>query len=133
MVADIQWFWYMYVYSHTLRTFTYFVIYQDISFHELPDKGRIISNWINQSFIQHVIEYLLMVISSKIIYFINLWWLTRCGLVMQYGNIDLDNIGWHNGLLPGGTKPLFEAMLTCHHPCPVAFKWVLFHKRYRGS
>ena len=36
-------------------------------------------------------------------------YLTRCGLEMQYVNI-----GSGNGLLPDGTKPLPEPVLTYH-------------------
>ena len=36
--------------------------------------------------------------------------------MMPFGNIELGQlyIGSVNGLLPDGTKPLPEAMLTCH-------------------
>ena len=40
--------------------------------------------------------------------------LTHCGLVTPYGDRDLVNIGSGNGLLPDGTKPLPEPMLTYH-------------------
>ena len=40
------------------------------------------------------------------------------------------NIGPGNGLLPDGTKPLPEPMLTCHKYGPVTFIWGQFHKRY---
>ena len=40
--------------------------------------------------------------------------LTHCGLVMPYDDIDLVNIGSGNGLLPDGTKPLPEPVLTYH-------------------
>ena len=41
--------------------------------------------------------------------------LTHWGLVMPYGDRDpWVNIGSGNGLLPGGTKPLPEPMLTNH-------------------
>ena len=40
---------------------------------------------------------------------------THCGLATQYGDIDLVS----NGLLPDGTKPWFEAILTFH--------WYDFH------
>ena len=36
----------------------------------------------------------------------------------------LDNIGSGNGLLPDGTKPLPEPMLTYHHKGSVAFAFV---------
>ena len=39
---------------------------------------------------------------------------THCGLLMPYGDMDLGNIGSGNGLLPDGTKPLSEQMLTYH-------------------
>ena len=40
--------------------------------------------------------------------------LTQWGLVTPYGEI-LDNIGSGKGLLPDGTKPLPEPMLTYHY------------------
>ena len=40
--------------------------------------------------------------------------LTHWGRVMPYGDSDLVNIGSGNGLLPDGTKPLPEQMLTYH-------------------
>ena len=49
--------------------------------------------------------------------------LTYCGLVTLYGDIDLVNIGSSNGLLPDGTKPLPEPMMTRHQQCPVAVIW----------
>ena len=39
------------------------------------------------------------------------------------------NIGSGNGLLPDGTKPLPEPMLTDHQWSPVTFIWGQFHKR----
>ena len=42
----------------------------------------------------------------------------------------LVNIGSGNGLLPDGTKPLSEPMLTYHQSGRVAFIWGHFHKRY---
>ena len=45
---------------------------------------------------------------------ITLFDLTHCGLVTTYGDIDLVNIGSGNGLMPDGTKPLPEQMLTYH-------------------
>ena len=39
------------------------------------------------------------------------------------------NIGSSNGLVPDGTKPLPEPMLTYHQQGPVAFIWVQFYKR----
>ena len=42
------------------------------------------------------------------------WILTHCSLMMLYGNVELVNIGSSNGLVPGGTKPLPEPMLTYH-------------------
>ena len=55
--------------------------------------------------------------------------LTYCGLVMPYGDIDLGHIGSGNGLLPDGTKPLPEPMLTVHNLSPVTFISGQFHKR----
>ena len=40
------------------------------------------------------------------------------------------NIASGNGLLPDGTKPLPEPMLTYHQEGPVAFTWVQFYQRY---
>ena len=39
------------------------------------------------------------------------------------------NIGSGNGLLPDGTKPLPEPMLTYHHWSLVAFTWEQFHMK----
>ena len=41
-----------------------------------------------------------------------------CGLVTPYGDRDLVNIGSGYGLLPDGTKPLPEPMLTDHQWSP---------------
>ena len=49
--------------------------------------------------------------------------LTYCGLVMLYGAEIWVNIGSGNGLLPDGTKPLPEPMLTDHQQSPVIFMW----------
>ena len=43
---------------------------------------------------------------------------------MPYGNIDLGNIGSGNDLLPDGTKPLPEPMVTYHQSGPVLFTWM---------
>ena len=40
------------------------------------------------------------------------------------------NIGSGNGLLPDGTKPLSEPMLTFHHLIPVTYMERQFHQRY---
>ena len=40
--------------------------------------------------------------------------LTHYGLVTPYGNRELGQHCSGNGLLPDGTKPLPEPMLTCH-------------------
>ena len=68
-----------------------------------------------------------------------LWWqhfpgvffkkLTHCGLVMPYGELDLGQQGSGNGLVPDGTKPLPEPMLTYHQTCSVAFIREKFHKK----
>ena len=55
--------------------------------------------------------------------------LTYCGLVMPYSDRDLVNIGSGNGLLPDGTKPLPEPILTDHQWSSVAFILGQFHKR----
>ena len=54
--------------------------------------------------------------------------ITHCGLVMPYSEIWV-NIGSGNGLLPDGTKPLPEPMLTDHQWSPVTFILGQFHKR----
>ena len=54
------------------------------------------------------------------------WGLSHCGLVMSYGvNITLDIA---NGLLPHGTKPLPEPMLTNHQwgLVAVTISWEMF-------
>ena len=51
--------------------------------------------------------------------------LTHSGLVTPYG----DNISSDNGLMPDGTKPLPEPMLTDHQWSPVTFTLGQFHKR----
>ena len=40
------------------------------------------------------------------------------------------NIGSGNGLLPDGTKPLPQPMLTYHQKGVVTFFWGQFHSRY---
>ena len=47
--------------------------------------------------------------------------LTHWGLVMPYGAKIWVNIGSGNGLLPDGTKPLPEPMLTYHQQSRVTF------------
>ena len=54
---------------------------------------------------------------------------------MPYGGIELGqqnwvNIGSGNGLLPDGTKPLPEPMLTYGQQGPIIFILGQFHKRY---
>ena len=53
----------------------------------------------------------------------------NCGLVMPYGDRTLVNIGSGNGLVPDGTKPLPEPMLTDHQWSPMTFILGQFHKR----
>ena len=53
--------------------------------------------------------------------------LTHCVLVMPYGQIKWVNIGSGNGLVPDGTKPLPEPMLTYHQWGPVTFTWGYHH------
>ena len=45
------------------------------------------------------------------------FWLAHLGLVTSYGDVDLGQywIGSDNDLLPGGTRPLSEPMMTYHH------------------
>ena len=40
------------------------------------------------------------------------------------------NIGSDDSLLPGGTKPLLEPMLTYHETYSIAFTWEQFHKKF---
>ena len=51
-------------------------------------------------------------------------YITHYGLVTPYGDMNLGQIGSGNGLVPDGTKPLPEPMLTYHQQGPVAFTWV---------
>ena len=53
--------------------------------------------------------------------------LTHCGLVAPYADIDMGQPGSGNGLLPDGTKPLPEPMLTYHKWGPVKITWGQFH------
>ena len=55
--------------------------------------------------------------------------LTRWGLVTPYGDRDLGQHWLSNGLLPDGTKPLPEPMLTDYQWSPVTFILGKFHKR----
>ena len=48
---------------------------------------------------------------------------------MSYGNIDLGQHWLSNGLLPDGTKPLPEPMLTCHQRCFGAFTGEQCHEK----
>ena len=50
----------------------------------------------------------------SVVFLIDRGYLTHCGLVTPYGDIIWVNIGSGNGLLPEGTKPLPEPMLTYH-------------------
>ena len=54
---------------------------------------------------------------------------TQCGLVMPYHCINRVNIASGNGLLPDGTKPLPEPILTYHQSCFLAFTWEQFRKK----
>ena len=47
--------------------------------------------------------------------------LTHCGLLTPYGDRDLGQNWLSNGLLPDGTKPLPEPMLTHFQCVSVAF------------
>ena len=55
--------------------------------------------------------------------------LTYCGLMTLYGTEIWVNIGSGNGLLPDGTKPLPEPMLTYHQRGSVALSWEQFHRK----
>ena len=47
-----------------------------------------------------------------------------------YGDIDLGQHWLSNGLLPGGTKPLIEPMLTYYQWGLVVFSWEQFHRNF---
>ena len=49
--------------------------------------------------------------------------LTHWSLGMPYGDRDLGQLGSGNGLLPDGTKPLPEPMLTYYQQGPMTFNW----------
>ena len=51
----------------------------------------------------------------------SMWRLTHCCLVTPYGDIDLVKFGSVSGLLPDGTKPVPEPMLTYHKSGRLAF------------
>ena len=51
--------------------------------------------------------------------------LTHCGLVTSYDDTDLISIGLGNGLLPVGTKPLSEPVLT-YQSFSGTFTWEQF-------
>ena len=53
--------------------------------------------------------------------------LTHCSLLIPYGNIDIC-LGWGNGLLSDGTKPLPKPMLTYHPWGSLAFSWGQVHR-----
>ena len=55
--------------------------------------------------------------------------LTHCGQGHHMATEIWVNIGSGNGLLPDGTKPLPEPMLTDHQWSPVTFILEQFHKR----
>ena len=55
--------------------------------------------------------------------------LTHCGLVTPYDDKDWVNNGSGNGLLPDGTKPLPEPMLTYQHGL-LTFIYEQFRKSY---
>ena len=58
--------------------------------------------------------------------------LTHWGLVTSYGERDpWVNIGSGNGLLPDGTKPLPEPLLTNYQSCLVTFTPGQFHKKIK--
>ena len=63
-------------------------------------------------------------------YILHIFWLMKqinrwCLMVTQIWV----NIGSGNGLVPDGTKPLPEPMLTNHQHCLVAFTWRQFHRK----
>ena len=55
--------------------------------------------------------------------FTHYYYLTHCGLVKPYGDMDLVNIGLGNCLLPDGTKSIPEPILTNLQWGFVAFTW----------
>ena len=56
----------------------------------------------------------------------SLWPIVTPHDIMDLGH----NIGSGNGLLPDGTKPLPEPMLSYYQLGPLTFTWGQFHKRY---
>ena len=57
-----------------------------------------------------------------------------CGLVMTYIATQIwVNTGSGNGLLPDGSKPLPEPMMTSPQWCPMAFKWEQFPWCFRNQ
>ena len=52
---------------------------------------------------------------------------THCSLVTPYGDIIWINTGSSNGLVPDGTKPLPEPMLTYQQWGSVVSSWQQFH------
>ena len=53
---------------------------------------------------------------------------------MSYGDIQLGQYWFGNGLMPVGPKPLAEQMLTYHRRWgPVTMTWGQFHKRYLSN
>ena len=62
--------------------------------------------------VDHSIAWVIWTFYNSISWFRDV--LTHCGLVMPYVDMCLVNIGLGNGLLPDGTKPLPEPMLTYH-------------------
>ena len=72
-----------------------------------------------------VISYISDPIPLLLLYDIDIeeFFLTHHGPVVPYDVIELVNIGSDNGLLPDGTKPLPETMLTNHQRNLVEFTW----------
>ena len=54
---------------------------------------------------------------------------THCVLLTSYGSTNMINNGSGNGVLPNGTKPLPEPILTFHQWGPVALIWNWFQRK----
>ena len=68
--------------------------------------------WIYRTFVIDVIGHAYGVRPSADTAVPTMYLKTHCGLVMPYGDRVLCQLGSGNGLLPDGTKPLPEPMLT---------------------
>ena len=55
--------------------------------------------------------------------------LAHSALLVSYGVIEFGQHCSGNGLVPNGTKPLPEQLLTCHYEDPLAFTCETFNKK----